>query len=255
MAADEALIDLLPDAVLVIDAGGVLMRANAAAEVVFGWSIETWLGRNLLELLHPEDLDMGLMSLGTVTEKERGTPIEVRARSADGWRLVEVIGSSFEENGEDRIALCVRDLTERRRWEVAGDDTAMFRSIVQNAAALTLLMAPDGSIRAASAALIRLTGRDPEELIGRPFELLVAPRDRGHARRALEQFVANDQRQLSICGQCIEPVVDRFVLNGQHVIRRIPIAPDRHVLSVFEENRISIRCLEACMALVPARVG
>ena len=40
----------------------------------------------------------------------------------------------------DNVVLSVRDLTERRRWEVAGDEVARFRSLLQNAASVTMLV-------------------------------------------------------------------------------------------------------------------
>ena len=42
------------------------------------------------------------------------------------------------------IVLSVRDLTERRRWEVAGDQVARFRSLMHNAATVTMLVSAGG---------------------------------------------------------------------------------------------------------------
>src|SRR3989442_12724749 len=83
----------LPDAVLLVDAEGRLTWANAAAERMMGWPLEDWVGVSGLELIHPEDLDLVLVSLTSVQGKEVGTPLEIRVRTVDGWRLVELVGA------------------------------------------------------------------------------------------------------------------------------------------------------------------
>ena len=82
----------LADAVLLVDRSGQLKWANAAAERLFGWPLEDWVGRLGLELIHPEDLDLALVSLTSVQGKEVGTPLEIRLRTVAGWRLVELVG-------------------------------------------------------------------------------------------------------------------------------------------------------------------
>ncbi len=199
---DEAtfgpLIDRLPDAVLVIDTAGVLRDANAAASDRFGWSLEERRGEDVLELIHPDDLAWSLSSLSTVVEKEVGTAIELRVQASDGWRLVELIGTAFEHEGEQLIVLAIRDLTERRKWEVARDDTELFRSLMQYSASLTLLADADGTVKAASGALIRTTGRDLEDVLDRPLAEAVVPGDRASLDHALSLLRDGDERQATI---------------------------------------------------------
>lgn len=231
----DGLIHQLPDAVLVVDDHAVLRAANDTAETGYGWPKTEWLGRSLLELIHPDDLDWALASLVTVVSKDVGTPIEVRVRSASDWRLVEVIGNAVKVNGESLILLAVRDLTQRRQWEVAGNDTEMFRAIMQNAASLTLLTDPEGVVRSVSAALIRLTGRGPEAAIGRPLVDLVVPNDRAmlatalrevtetqYGRTKLEVILAAKGRpavpcQLSMVNLLSDPTVKGLVISGHDI--------------------------------------
>ena len=194
----DGLMDRLPDAVVVMDTAGVLRGANTTAETRFGWLRSEWVGRSLLELIHPDDLDWALASLDTVLGKDVGTPIEVRIRSSADWRLVEVIGSALEHHGEELVLLSVRDLTQRRLWEVAGDDTAMFRSIMQHAPSLTLLTDHVGQVRSVSAALIRLTGRGPDIAIGHNLTDLVVPADRARLAGALREVVENKHGQTKL---------------------------------------------------------
>ena len=63
-------------------------------------------------------MNLALVSIASVQGKDVGTPLELRVRGHDGWRLVEMIGAPFG----DAILVSLRDLTERRRWEVAGNE-------------------------------------------------------------------------------------------------------------------------------------
>ena len=159
--------------------------ANPAAERLFGIPVDEAIGQNGLDFIHPDDLQLAALALTSVQAKEVGTPLELRVRSADGWRLVEMIGAPL---GDD-LVLSVRDLTERRRWEVAGDEVARFRSLMQNAASVTMLLTRDGVVESSSGGLTRLLGLDQEWLEGRPLADLVDERDHavldvGTARRA-----------------------------------------------------------------------
>ena len=177
------LVEWLPDAVVVVDASGLVVRANRAAERIMQRPRAEWLGMSGLDLVHPDDLHLAALSLASVEGKEVGTPIELRMRTSDGWRLVEVVGAPLEDGF---IALSMRDLTERRRWEVAGGETARFRSLVQHAASVTMLLSGAGVVESVSAALTRMLGHDPEHVCGRPLATIVAPEDRPLVEAAIQ---------------------------------------------------------------------
>lgn len=136
----DPLVDALPDVIVVIDAEGRVQWANRAAERVFGRSLEETVGVSGLDLVHPDDLAFALLSLGTVQDKEVGTPIEVRLRTAGGWRLMELVGAPAPKYCEGAVVLSLRDLTDRRRYELSHDHDGRFRTLVQNAAALVMLV-------------------------------------------------------------------------------------------------------------------
>ena len=114
-----------------------LQWGNRAAERLFGRSLQDSIGLPALDLVHPEDVELVLRSLTSVQRKETGTLIEVRAKTGTGWRLLEVIGSPIAWLGDPAVLFVLRDLTERRRFEVAHNEEARLRSLVQNAAAVT----------------------------------------------------------------------------------------------------------------------
>lgn len=66
-----------------------------------------------------------------------------------------------------------------------------FRSLVQHASDLTLLVGADGTVRFASPALWELLGVDPQEAAGRPIGEVLRPEDVPAARRLLDEVVAS----------------------------------------------------------------
>ncbi len=163
----------LPDPVVLLNPAGELRWGNAAAEQLFGITLSDGAGRSMLDFLHPDDVEMALVSVAAMQRKELGTLLEMRVRAADGWRLVEARGRCF---GEDML-VTVRDITDRRRWEVVGDEVAGFRAVMQNAASITMILEPDGAIRSSSAPVTRLLGHDQELLEGEPFAGIVVRAD------------------------------------------------------------------------------
>ena len=97
----------LADPVMLISRSGDLRWGNVAAERLFGVTLEDGVGRNMSEFLHPDDLEIGLVAVDAMQRKDLGTLLEVRIRGVDGWRLVEVRGTSF---GDD-ILMTVRDIS------------------------------------------------------------------------------------------------------------------------------------------------
>jgi diguanylate cyclase (GGDEF)-like protein/PAS domain S-box-containing protein len=125
--------------------------------------------------------------LVSIQEKEVGSAIEVRVRASVGWRLVEVVGAPVPWFDEGAVLLCLRDVTDRRRFELAHGEEARFRSIVQNSAAVTMLVSPQGRVESVSGALTRLLGHDPELVEQRPLADLVREQDRPRLAASIEQ--------------------------------------------------------------------
>ena len=196
------LLDELPDAVIVVDGRGILQWANRTAETLLGRSMAEVIGSNGLDLVHPDDMELVLLSLASVQEKRVGSPIEIRLLTAAGWRLMELIGSPVTWLLDGAILLTVRDLTQRRQYEIVHDSDARLRSLVQNSAGITMLVSPDGCIQSASGALTRILGQDPELVEGMPLAELVVDDDRPDLAAAFEQA----SRGASVAGPVKAPL-------------------------------------------------
>ncbi|MEX2487697.1 MAG: EAL domain-containing protein [Nitriliruptoraceae bacterium] len=174
----------LPDAAILIDEFARVVWANRAAERLFGVQPDTGIGLSGLDVIHPDDFQLAAVSMASVRSKEVGSPIELRVRTSDGWRLVEVLGAPIG----GYVLLSLRDLTERRRWEVAGTETARFRAVVQYAASIFLLVTADGVVSAASGALTRALGHDQEYLEQRALIDVVDDQDHQTVERLLMEM-------------------------------------------------------------------
>jgi diguanylate cyclase (GGDEF)-like protein/PAS domain S-box-containing protein len=240
MTADSALAQLLfehPDIVVVLDGEGVVLWGNAQAELFFGYTLTEYAGRSGLEFVHPDDLELVLRSLESIQSKDVGTALEVRLAATTGWRLVELIGTPVSWFARDAVLFCLRDLTERRRFEVARDEVSRFRTLVHNAAAITMLVSSTWCIDSVSAALTRMLGHDPEQVEGLPLAEKDRPALRaamGHASRGASASspvllevgllhrdgVRTVPFELSVVNLVDDPTVGGFVLTAHDISAR-----------------------------------
>ena len=239
----SALLEGAPDALLAVDSDMSLLWANRAAEDLFGATSEQWASRSIAELIHPEDITFVGLALSTVQDKEVGTPIELRVAAADGWRLVELVGRWLPELGERGVVLAsLRDLTQRRRWDLAARHDEQLRRLVDHSDQLTFLVATDGRVVSHSPAVTRRLGRDPELVQGAPFVDLLAADGRqaflhlldrlvgfpagatGARRAALEVDMLSAQGgpvpyELAVVDLRSDPVVDGLVISAHDLSR------------------------------------
>ncbi|NLA35417.1 MAG: EAL domain-containing protein [Actinobacteria bacterium] len=194
----------LPDAVIWLDAEFRVAWANAAGEALFGMTIADAAEQGIdgLSLVHPDDLSIGLVALDTVQNKAVGSPLEMRVRSGEGWRLCEVIGHATDYG----LVLTLRDLTDRRRWEIAHDEQARFRAMTANSDVLTVMLTADGTIEQSSVVITRALGHDQEALEGQAFESIVAPHDQATWRELVTSLVLGLERAVGSASVDLELV-------------------------------------------------
>jgi diguanylate cyclase (GGDEF)-like protein/PAS domain S-box-containing protein len=236
----------LPDAVVLVDGSGTLVWANHSAERMFERALGDWVGRSGLDLVHPDDQEFVLRSLASIQDKDVGTPIEIRVKAASGWRLIEMIGSTTNWLGADVVVLCMRDLTERRRYDLAAGREDRIRSLVHNAGSIIMLVSAEGIVESVSSVMTRLLGHDPELLEGQPLSSIVTRRDRARFKAALKaagteatpdrtvtvrvDLLRNDQGvvpfELHFVNRLDDPTVDGIVITGHDVTAQVAAERD-----------------------------
>ncbi|MBC9733159.1 PAS domain S-box protein [Nocardioides marmotae] len=168
-----------PDAIVVTDAGGTVVAANARCEAVFGLSADALVGRPV-ETLVPEAARAGHPARrdrfsGPHAHRPMGL-LQLAAARADGTEFpAEISLARIEVRGETYVCATVRDVTERRRQE------RQFRELIEAAPDPTVIVDGSGVIVQGNRQVDRVFGYQPGELVGSPIEHLVPERFRhGH---------------------------------------------------------------------------
>jgi len=266
----------LPDPVVVVDGSARVRWINEAAERLFGVAGADAIGIDALSFVHTDDREVATVALASVRGKTVGTPIELRVRAPEGWRLTEIVAANLLEHPAiGGLVVSIRDLTERRRWEIAADDVGRFRSLVHNAACVIMHVDTTGRIEAVSAAITRMLGHDQELIERRPLVDLVAAHDRPAVQAALARALdASDWRsaptvveadllrrdgietvpfELSIVNLLDDPTVEGFVVSCHDITQLRTTRQALEELSSSDPltglpNRAALRAhLERCL--------
>lgn len=112
----ENFIDLLLDAVCVVDRDGYVRYVSAASERVFGYQPEEMVGRLILDFVHPEDRDRTQQAVKEILQGELKPSFENRYVRKDGSVAQIMWSARWSEEEQIRVAVA-RDVTGRRRAE------------------------------------------------------------------------------------------------------------------------------------------
>jgi diguanylate cyclase (GGDEF)-like protein/PAS domain S-box-containing protein len=108
--------DLLLDAICVVDIEGRYIYVSAAYERIFGYAPEEILGRRMIELVHPEDRERTLEEVREIMEGQLKPNFQNRYIRKDG-KVVHIMWSArWSEADQVRIAVA-HDITELKRAE------------------------------------------------------------------------------------------------------------------------------------------
>ena len=109
-------LDLVPDAVCVVDADGRYLFVNASFERIFGYRPEEVIGRPMIELVHPDDRDATLHAAARVQSGHLQRHFRNRYVRKDG-RVVDIQWSA-RRSPDNRMRIAVgHEVTELRRAE------------------------------------------------------------------------------------------------------------------------------------------
>jgi diguanylate cyclase (GGDEF)-like protein/PAS domain S-box-containing protein len=229
-------VDGLADPVVVIDSDGVLRYANDRASEVLGWDPVELLGSSVLDLVHPDDLNLATAAIQSVATKSVGDLIALRLRTGHGtWRYLELRGTFGADDADDpyagMIVIVARDITERHRLEFDQGDTEVLRAVMANMHGMVVLVDSLGLVRTVNGAVTRILGHDPELVRGRSILDFLHPDDSDQVLGAVQSLapqesVTLDARVLKADAESLvceftvtnlldDPVVASFVISAQ----------------------------------------
>jgi diguanylate cyclase (GGDEF)-like protein/PAS domain S-box-containing protein len=112
----RSLVDHATDLIVTLDGDGTITYANQVSQVYLGFLAEELIGRNAVDLVHPDDVGRALDDLNALSEF--GAPLGTttfRLRHADGrWVTLDITSSDVPTDEGGRVALHGRPAEDRR---------------------------------------------------------------------------------------------------------------------------------------------
>jgi PAS domain S-box-containing protein len=118
----RAALDAAPDAMLIIDASGIIRFANQQVSALFGYAHDEIIGQSI-EKLMPERFRARHVGhrehyVSTVRVRPMGAGLDLFGRRRNGTEFpVEISLSPIEDVGRTLVAAAIRDVTDRKRVE------------------------------------------------------------------------------------------------------------------------------------------
>ena len=169
------------DVVAVVSADATLSYVSPSAPALFGYAYGSHLGRNVLDLVHPDDLARVLDALAArISTTEKRHPIQLRVAHADGcWRDIELVSSNLlDDPAVNGIVLNLRDVTALRRTErELAANSRRFEAMLANLSDLVSVVDAQGTMKYVSPAVERVVGRRAADRVNASIFEFVHPDD------------------------------------------------------------------------------
>jgi PAS domain S-box-containing protein len=186
----RALVENSSDVVLLVAGDGMVRYVSRPVARVLGYAPEDYLGRDVFELVHPEDLGRARACYAECLRRP-GEPrtAEYRTRHRDGdWRVIEAVGvNRLDEPSVQAVVVNLRDVTERRRAE---EDLRLRERIIEGMSQGLLIAdatRPDRPAIYVNPAFERITGHAAAEVLGRNPRFLQGPKTDPAAAQEIKQ--------------------------------------------------------------------
>jgi PAS domain S-box-containing protein len=184
------LVELSPEAI-VVHREGKFVYVNPAAERLWGASApEELIGRNILDVVHPDYHDIvkrrvrDIEELGSSTALHEQKHIKLNGDVID----VEVAGIPFLFRGQPAVQAVMRDITERQRGREALRQTeARLRTVVSSVSLIIFALDKDGIFTLSEGEGLKVLGLKSGEVVGQSaFDIYRdSPQALENVRRAL----------------------------------------------------------------------
>jgi PAS domain S-box-containing protein len=191
------LVELAPDAIVLVNAGGGIVLANAETEKLFGYTRAELLGMPVESLLSDGIGDLhGYLRQEYFAAPEARAQGELSSASAlrrDGTRVPVEIRLGPLPGPEGTLACAsIRDLSVRSELEKANQ---WLRAVVQSSDDAIVATDLQGTIVSWNRGAERLYGYSAEEAIGKPATIVASPDEPGDQTRVLTRVQSGEHLQ------------------------------------------------------------
>jgi PAS domain S-box-containing protein len=175
LSRTQLLLDSALDAVISMDQEGKVTVWNSHAEVIFGYSANQAMGRQVADLIVPpvyrERHRQGMTRFMATSEtRVIGKRMEMIGMRADGSEFpIEMVIGSLRENGEFLFSAYIHDITERKRNDALLHKLSL---AVEQSPESIVITNVDGEIEYVNEALTRNAGYSRDEVLGKNPRIL-----------------------------------------------------------------------------------
>lgn len=189
----QRLLEVSPEAMLLVDEHGDIIFVNQAGCKLFAWQREQLQGKSI-EILVPMAKREAHIGLRKNFMNENGPARNMASRQVyalrrDGTEIpIEAVLAHLPLAGRKVVVVTVRDISERKLAEMSlKSSEERYRQIVETAAEGIWTIGLDGKTVFANPRLIEMLGYDLEQIKGRPLTDFMDEEGIGLARRFLQQ--------------------------------------------------------------------
>ncbi|MBK1839121.1 PAS domain S-box protein [Azospirillum sp. YIM B02556] len=209
MSQLQAMLDTVPDGIVIMDAQGRIRTFNPACERLFGWAAAEVIGRNVKMLMpspYQEEHD-GYLERYQRTGERRiiGIGREVTGLRKDGscFPMDLSVGEASQDGAPVYIGI-IRDLTAAKQAETAlREREARLTSILETVPEAIIVIGETGLIESFSPAAERLFGYAAAEVIGHNINMLMPSPYREQHDGYLERYGRTGERRIIGIGRIV----------------------------------------------------
>lgn len=194
--------NILADAVLVYREWTIVYANPAAAQLLGAETPEQLVGKNGLELTHPDDRALVLSRRQELLGGTQTNVIERRGLRLDGSVFLgESRGSKCDWDGAPAVAVVIRNITDRKNHEKALQESEeKYRDLIDGSLLAMLIINADGKRLYVNQAFLDLFGYESaEEILSVGGGGIAAPHDR-------ERLIEN--RKARLTGEPVSPTYE-----------------------------------------------
>ena len=163
------LVELAPDAVGIIQEGEVVYCNQHSAKMMRSTSVNDLIGKRLVDLIHPDDVEASAQWLQLVKEFAQSVTSRLfHVRRFDGtWCYVDICAGLSQFNGSPAVQMIARDVSDRIRTEMQLRATEQRFSKIFHASpvGISITEFASGKVIDINDTFLRILGVQREELI------------------------------------------------------------------------------------------
>lgn len=209
---------------------GKLVFANQYAHAIMGAKPNELIGKNVLDLVHPDFRTTIQERIHRVALGESIPMIEEKFLRLDGGVIdVETVGIPFTYRGKPANQIIVRDITDRKKAEAATKKSETLFTQLFNSTPMGLVMLNEhGKVEQVNDGFQQMFGFHPQELKGKNLNDFIVPETLTNEGIDLNNIIAGNE--------IVKVISKRQHRNGQLVdvlIYGVPVLLDNRTISIY----------------------